>query len=385
VSVGAARLFSFAGGAGLLLEFAARRRTKNLLALMWGGVLSVAVWGSAPVRALSAAVVWLWQEPAQTPPEKLDWWQRIWNDYINRPLTIGETLKVSLASVGLGTLVFLLALIVSRSLRGFLERRMAARKHLDPGLQYTILRLTHYFIVAVGVLYALKVAFNADLTTLAVVFTALSVGIGFGLQFIAGDLASGFILLFERPVRVGDFVTLTGPDSKLTEGRVHSINLRTTVVMTNDHIAAIVPNSKLVNQNLINWSYGERRSRISIPIGVSYDSDVELVTQTLLRAAEGITHVLDEPKPGVQFLEFGDSSLNFRLLVWTDRPRRHPQIKSDINYRIRRLFLEEKIEIPFPQQDLNLRGGSLRIEAPEAQTDGGPEESEEAETNLTSR
>jgi small-conductance mechanosensitive channel len=239
---------------------------------------------------------------------------------------------------------------------------MAAPPHLDPGIQYTILRLVNYAVVTVGVLYGLKVGLNADLTSLAVVFTALSVGIGFGLQFIAGDLASGFILLFERPVRIGDFVSVTGPDSKITEGRVASINLRTTVVQTNDHISVIVPNSKLVNQNLVNWSYGGRRSRISIPIGVSYDSDVELVTRTLLRAAEGVNYLLDEPKTSVQFMEFGDSSLNFRLLVWTDRPRRYPQIKSDINYNIRRLFLEEKIEVPFPQQDLNVRGGVLRVE-----------------------
>ncbi|MGH9903712.1 MAG: mechanosensitive ion channel family protein, partial [Pyrinomonadaceae bacterium] len=190
---------------------------------------------------------------------------------------------------------------------------------------------------------------------------ALSVGIGFGLQFIAGDIASGFILLFERPVRIGDFVTVAGPDNKVTEGKVTGINLRTTVVLTNDHISVIVPNSKLVNQNLINWSYRGRRARLSIPVGVSYDSDVELVTRTLLRAAEGVEYLLPEPKPGVQFTEFGESALKFRLLVWTDRPRRYPQIRSDINYRIRRLFAEAGIEIPFPQRDLNLRGGSLKV------------------------
>ncbi|HEY0081025.1 MAG TPA: mechanosensitive ion channel domain-containing protein [Pyrinomonadaceae bacterium] len=330
-----------------------------------GGAASVV----SPARVLMLNVWMWWQQAAETPlPEpsavvKPDrsWMQILWYDYINRPLVIGDTLKISVASLGLGIALFLVALILSRSLRAFLERRLAARTHLDPGLQYTILRVTHYVIVAVGVLYAAKLAFNADLTTFAVVFTALSLGIGFGLQFIAGDIASGFILLFERPVRVGDFVTVTGPDSRLTEGRVMSINLRTTVVMTNDHIAAIVPNSKLVNQNLINWSYGERRSRISIPVGVSYDSDVELVTDMLLRAAEGVKHVLAEPKPSVQFMEFGDSSLNFRLLVWTDRARRYPQIKSDINYRIRRFFLEAGIEIPFPQRDLNVRGGSLQV------------------------
>jgi len=302
-----------------------------------------------------------------------NWLRRLWN-YINQPFFIGN-FEIRLTNVVIGIAIFAAAIIISRSVRSLMERRMATRINLDPGIQYTVLRLIHYLVITLGVLFALKTAFNLDLTTLAVVFTALSVGIGFGLQFIAGDLASGFILLFERPVRVGDFITITGPDSKLTEGRVQSINLRTTIVMTNDHIAAIVPNSKLVNENLINWSYGERRSRISIPIGVSYDSDVDLVTQTLLRAAEGVDHVLEEPKPSVQFLSFGDYSLNFRLLVWTGRPRRHPQIKSDINYRIQRLFKEAKIEIPFPQQDLNLRGGSLQITP--ADDHLGPEEAEE--------
>jgi small-conductance mechanosensitive channel len=308
--------------------------------------------------------------PAPAPPGSENILERIWY-YINYEFSVGN-FKVSLANVVIAIAIFAAAIIISRSVRSLMQRRMAARVNLDPGIQYTVLRLIHYLVITLGLLFALKTAFNLDLTTLAVVFTALSVGIGFGLQFIAGDLASGFILLFERPVRVGDFITITGPDSKLTEGRVQSINLRTTIVMTNDHIAAIVPNSKLVNQTLINWSYGERRSRISIPIGVSYDSDVELVTQTLLRAAEGIEHVMDEPKPSVQFLNFGDYSLNFRLLVWTARPRRHPKIKSDINYRIHILFKEAKIEIPFPQQDLNLRGGALQLKS--VGDDLGPEE-----------
>jgi potassium efflux system protein len=310
--------------------------------------------------------------PVPTPQGSPSVLRQIWN-YINYDFTVGN-FKFSLANIVIGIAIFAAAIIISRSVRSLMERRMAARVNLDPGIQYTILRLIHYLVITLGVLFALKTAFNLDLTTLAVVFTALSVGIGFGLQFIAGDLASGFILLFERPVRVGDFITITGPDSKLTEGRVQSINLRTTIVMTNDHIAAIVPNSKLVNENLINWSYGERRSRISIPIGVSYDSNVEQVTETLLRAAEGVEHVMEEPKPSVQFLGFGDYSLNFRLLVWTSRPRRHPKIKSDINYRIHRLFQEEKIEIPFPQQDLNLRGGSLKVTP--VGDDLGPEEME---------
>jgi small-conductance mechanosensitive channel len=326
---------------------------------------------------------------APPPPEgSVNWMIRFWNNYLNQKLEIGDTLKISVASLIMGLLILFAAWIASRTMRRLLESRLATRTHLDPGLQFTLLRLTHYVIVTVGIVLAASVGLNANFTSVAVIFTALSVGIGFGLQFIAGDIASGFILLFERPARIGDWVTITGPDSRLTEGRVQTINLRTTSVLTNDRITVIVPNSKLVNDNLVNWSYADRRSRISVPVGVSYESDVDLVTDTLLRAAEGITHVLPEPKPGVQFLGFGESSLDFRLLVWTDRPRRHPQIKSDINYRIWRLFKEANIEIPFPQRDLNLRGADLRLAAPGNRqfmlTDAG-EADEEQEENLTRR
>ncbi len=304
-------------------------------------------------------------------------WQRVWH-YIDYPLTIGK-ITVSISSFALGIFVLLLAIFISRTIQSFVERRLSERTIIDPGIQYTVLRLIHYVLIAVGILLALKTAFSLDLTSVAIVFSALSFGIGFGLQFIAGDIAAGFILLFERPVRVGDFITISGPDSKLTEGRVQSINLRTTVVMTNDQLAAIVPNSKLVNQNLINWSYRERRSRISIPIGVSYDSDVDVVTETLIQAAEGVEFVLDDPKPRVQFLGFGESSLDFRLLVWTARPRRHVQIKSDINYRIHRLFKERKIEIPYPQRDLNVRVNSLSdLLHPDVEADEHLSEEDEA-------
>ncbi|HEX8131097.1 MAG TPA: mechanosensitive ion channel domain-containing protein, partial [Pyrinomonadaceae bacterium] len=298
--------------------------------------------------------LWLWQAQAPTPdpqaavqttttttttaaapppPEgSVNWMIRFWNNYLNQKLEIGDTLKISVASLIGGMLILFAAWLLSRTIRKFLEGRLAARTHLDPGLQFTLLRLTHYLILTGGIIFAASLGLNLHFTSLAVLFTALSVGIGFGLQFIAGDIASGFILLFERPARIGDFVTITGPDSRITEGRVQTINLRTTSVLTNDRITVIVPNSKLVNDNLVNWSYADRRSRLSVPVGVSYDSDVDLVTNTLLRAAEGITHVLPDPKPSVQFLGFGESSLDFRLLVWTDRPRRHPQIKSDINY-----------------------------------------------------
>ena len=273
--------------------------------------------------------------------------QRIW-DFIKYPLPFfGD--RVSVGSVVLGIVVLVATLFFSQYFSSLLERRLAKRGHIDPGLRYTIARLVRYLLVVIGVLIALK-RFSIDLTSIAVLFTALSVGIGFGLQYIAADIVSGFILLFERPIRVGDRITI-GAD----EGDVQSINLRTTLIMTNDRIAIIVPNSKLVSQRVINWSYGDPRAQISIPISVATNSDVNPVTQTLLLAAEGIESVLTDPPPKVQFLRFGDYSLDFRLLVWTRDPSRHPEIKSDINYRIERLFRERGIETPVPTQQFLLK------------------------------
>jgi small-conductance mechanosensitive channel len=282
---------------------------------------------------------------------------RIWH-YLTVKHTIGNgNITISVTTLLEGILIFVAAVLLSRTLSGLLQRRIAKRAYLDPGIQYTLGRLTQYIVITIGVLLALSFGVGVSLTSLAVVFTALSVGIGFGLQYIAADIASGFILLFERPVRVGDRITI-GED----EGDVHSINLRTTVVMTNNRVSIIVPNSKLVSQRLINWSYGDPRARIAIPIGVAADSDIDQVTRTLLKAAEDVDNVLDDPAPKVQFLKFGDWTLDFRLLVWTNRPRLHMQIRSDINYRIDKLFREVQIEIPYPQTELRIRQGSLHID-----------------------
>jgi len=277
---------------------------------------------------------------------------RVWG-YLTQQFTFGR-ITVSVSSVIVGAIVFVFTLFLARASTALIERRIASRHHIDPGLRYTICRLAKYLVITIGTLVALKQAFALDLTSIAVIFTALSVGIGFGLQYIAADIASGFILLFERPIRIGDRITI-GDD----EGDVQSINLRTTVVTTNDQIAIIVPNSKLVSQRVVNWSYGDPRARIAIQIGVADDSDTDLVTKTLIEAAKNVDSVLPNPEPQVQFLKFGDYTLDFRLLVWTDQPRRHIQIRSDINYRIARLFRERSIKIPYPTQEFLLKGVNL--------------------------
>jgi len=286
--------------------------------------------------------------------EDLSLISRIWS-YLTQQFTFGR-ITVSVSSLVIGVVVFVLAIAISRSSARLIEKRISTRRHIDPGLRYTIARLVKYLVVTVGSLLAVNQAFAVDLTSIAVIFTALSVGIGFGLQYLAADIASGFILLFERPIRVGDRITI-GED----EGDVQSINLRTTVVTTNDRIAIIVPNSKLVGQRVVNWSYGDPRARISIPVSVADYSDIQLVTDTLLDAAKDIENVLIDPPARVQFQKFGDYSLDFRLLVWTNQPRRHAQIRSDINYKIAKLFRARSIRIPYPIQEMLLRN----LEIPE--------------------
>ena len=188
--------------------------------------------------------------------------------------------SVSILSLLLLALIVLISTAISKYLRGFVKKRLLTRVELDSGLQFTLLRITHYVIIVVGLLYGMKVGFGADLTSVAVVLGFLSVGIGFGLQYIASDLVSGLILLFERPIRIGDRVRVAE-----TEGQVKSISLRTTTMVTNDNLAIIVPNSELVRHRLINYSYGSPEVRVSVGVGIAYESDLEKASIALLEAA----------------------------------------------------------------------------------------------------
>ena len=277
--------------------------------------------------------------------------------YLNYPFVNQKEFRVSILSLLLLILIILIATLVSRYTRRLLQKRVLPRFHIELGLQYTLLRLVHYLIIALGVLYAMKIGFSVDLTSVAVILGFLSVGIGFGLQYVASDIASGFILLFERPIRIGDWVRLSDD----MEGRVETISLRSTVIITNENLAVIVPNSKLVQNKFVNYSYGAPVVRLNIPIGVAYGSDLEKVSIALLEAARSVERVLNKPEPQVHFSGFGDSSIDLQIRVWIDKPRDHTVIASDVNFAVERAFRKHNIEIPFPQRDLHLRTGSLRI------------------------
>ncbi|MEO1258947.1 MAG: mechanosensitive ion channel domain-containing protein [Bacteroidota bacterium] len=256
-------------------------------------------------------------------------------------LTVGTLLSALLV------LVFakLLILFVQRV---FLKRLFKKRK-VDIGRQYTIVTLLRYVVFTIGVLAALQVL-GVQFSVLLGGAAALLVGIGLGLQQTFNDLISGIILLSEGTVEVGDIISVDG-----MIGTVVSIGIRTSEVETRDEISIIIPNSKLVVDNVVNLSHNDVPPRFQINVGVAYTSDVEQVTSLLLETARNHKRVLKKPAPHVLFKDFGNSSLDFELHFYSDELLKIEFVKSDIRFRIIELFREHQIEIPFPQTDLWVR------------------------------
>ena len=190
---------------------------------------------------------------------------------------------------------------------------------------------------------------GVNATSLAVIFGALSIGIGFGLQNIFNNFISGLILLFERPIQVGDYIEVGG-----LWAEVKQINVRATVVQTFDNASVIIPNSELISQQVTNWSFKDKRMRRNLEIGVAYGSDIDLVKKTLLDIARNTRGVLKYPRPEVLFIDHADSALIFRLRIWVDVDD-FWTVASEIRFDIDRRFRELAIEIAFPQRDLHIR------------------------------
>ena len=237
---------------------------------------------------------------------------------------------------------FLLALATTFFLRHYYQR-----SKIDSGSQFAINRLLTYFVYVIGVLLVLQTA-GFNLVAIWTGAAALLVGVGIGLQQTFNDLICGVIILFERSVKVGDVVELTGHQV----GTVRKIGSRTSVVETRDDIIIFVPNSKLIGENVTNWSQVERRARFHVAVGVAYGSDTELVKTILLDVAGQHARVLDSPPPLVRFLNFGDSSLDFDLIFWSRDFLRIEDVKSDLRFAIDARFRSSGVEIPFPQRDV---------------------------------
>ena len=266
---------------------------------------------------------------------------------------------VTLSLVQIFLLIALLIAVfwISSRTKRFLFNRFLAKSGLDRSLQYAIAQIVSNIVLIIGIFIVLDNA-GIHLGALTVFAGAVGVGVGFGLQNIASNFISGLVILAERPITVGDRVEVAG-----IAGQVQHIRARSTVIVTNDNITMIVPNTKFIDSPVTNWTYGDPRVRFRLPVGVAYGSDVNKVREALLAAASENANTLKDPAPSVFLEKFGENSIDFELIVWSSemsyRPRRY---RSDLNFAMEQKMREAGIEIAFPQRDLHIRSGVLKVQ-----------------------
>jgi potassium efflux system protein len=271
--------------------------------------------------------------------------------------TLFEINEVPVTTLGLMSVLFIvsIALLISKILRHGLDKLGRRKAGANSSAFYTLGRVVHYIIMIVGIITGLS-SIGIDFTKFALFASALGVGIGFGLQAIIGNFVAGLIILFERSLKVGDFVEL--PSGLV--GEVREINMRSTLITTNDNVDILVPNSDLVNNQVTNWTLRDTQRRIRVPFGVAYGTEKELVKQAALEAADEVKWTLHNSKhrhPQVWFVQFGDSSLNFELVVWLtpEAVKRPSAVQAAYLWEIDTKLRKYNIEVPFPQRDLHLR------------------------------
>lgn len=279
-------------------------------------------------------------------------------EFLNQTFVVGE-LSFSPGSILVGLVLMALAAFVSGLLRRLLRDRLLPRAGLARGVSVAVSTLVYYFLIVVSLSVVIPLMISGfSFQTLSVILGAVSFGIGFGMRNIADNFVSGLILLIERPIKVGDRIAVGD-----VYGEVVEIRARATIVRTNDHVDIIVPNSEFVSGRVTNVSYGNQRVRFRFPVGVHYKSDVHLVKKALAEAGLEVEGALRTPPPEVRFMEFGDSSLNFELWVWTEALFNRPQVlRSAVNFKIWEKLKKYGIEIPYPQRDVYIK------EAPGAPT-----------------
>ncbi len=272
----------------------------------------------------------------------------IWVRAFTTNIEVGS-IRISLVSIAAGALLFVVGLYFSRWLLRWIDGNVLARSNLDSGVRNSVKTGLNYVGAAIALLVGVSAA-GIDLSSLALVAGALSLGIGFGLQNIVSNFVSGLILLVERPFKVGDWV-VTGS----TEGIVKHISVRATEIETFQHQSIIVPNSELINASLGNWTHRNKLGRTDVTVGVSYDADPQKVFDLLLEIGESYSKALKNPEPSVEFIGFGDSSLDFSLRIHLANVLDGFNARNDLRLLIFERFQAEGIEIPFPQRDINIR------------------------------
>jgi small-conductance mechanosensitive channel len=287
----------------------------------------------------------------------------VWlQDALAWPIVQTGSLRLSAGALFTLLLSVLVLLWVSKRLQLWLTEGPLLRHRLDVGARHAVAAVVRYTVLLVGLL-AIVQTMGIDLTTFNVMAGALGIGVGFGLQNVVSNFIAGLIIMFERPVKIGDRIVVGG-----VAGNVISIGARSTTVLDNDNIAVIVPNANFITENVINWKYNDNKVRFRVPVGVAYGTDAQLVKRVLLAVAAAEPDVLKVPAANVWLRDFGDDGVLFELLVWTSSMVDHKgRLLSQLNYAIYERFNAEGIEFPFPQRDLHIKDGVLGIQrAPKA-------------------
>ncbi len=252
--------------------------------------------------------------------------------------------------------LFVGLIFAAKTVKNILVLRVLSFTGLSRPAQETIIVIANYTFIFVGTIVLLQL-WGLDLSSLTVFAGVLGVGIGLGIQGIAKEFVSGLVLIFERPIQVGEFVKV----GELV-GTVERISVRSTEIITPDRVSVIIPNSRFLEEEVVNWNHGSPISRLQIPIEVAEDSNVSLVRSLLLKVATQHRDVMAKPEPKVWFEGFGENALVFKLLLWIEEPDKQFDIKSDIYFLVEDAFRQNKIKIPIDQRDLNFLSGSLPIE-----------------------
>jgi small-conductance mechanosensitive channel len=284
----------------------------------------------------------------------------LWLEHIKKFLDF-ELFKIGGTVVTFWALLYLLAFLfllfyLSGKMKKWLVEKILTKGKMGLGARQALATIIRYFVIALGLLIMLQTA-GINLTTFQVLAGTVGIGVGFGLQNIASNFVSGLIILIERPIQTGDRIVVGE-----IEGDILSVNARSTTVVTNDNIAIIIPNSKFVTENVVNWSLTGKDVRFLVPVSVAYGTDLKLVVELLEKVGRDNPDVLKTPPPAVRFLSFGDSGLNMELRVWsTTLTHRKSMLISSLNFAIYDKFTEHGIEIPFPQRDLHIREGRVEV------------------------
>jgi small-conductance mechanosensitive channel len=316
-------------------RLAIRHATRNLFKFWLRALLDIVTFGVGLFLILV-----LWGMPMA------DMWA--WTKAALQGITIGDV-TISIVDIFTALSIFIIALVVVRMLQRLLAESVLPRTGLDAGLRHSLSAGFGYLGLIIAVALGVT-AMGLDLTNLALIFGALSVGIGFGLQNVVNNFVSGVILLIERPIKVGDWVVVGA-----NEGYVKSIRLRATELATFQRASIVIPNSEIVSTAVVNWTHKDRYGRVDVPVGVAYGSDVEQVKEILMTCLKQNPDIVAWPAPRVLFRRYGDSALEFEARGFLSNIETIYTAQSDLLTAIDKAFREAGIEIPFPQRDLNLR------------------------------